>query len=72
MSYLEVKESPVPANQEEFDKRISDLLVKGLALEETRREIGKLYVLCPEFVLGSKLVSFWIGLNERELIRLMD
>ena len=70
MAYLEVKQM-TPVNQEQFDKRISDLLVRGLSLEETRQEMQKLHVLCPEFAIRSKLVSFWIEMNERELIRLM-
>lgn len=71
MAYLEVKQM-TPANQEQFDKRISDLLVRGLAFEETRQEIKNLIRQKPEFAVGSKLLSLWIGVNEREMIRLMD
>lgn len=70
MAYLEVKMTP--ANQEQFDKRISDLLVRGLAFEETRQEIKNLFRQKPEFAVKSKLLSLWIGVNAQELIRLMD
>lgn len=72
VGYLESQEPSTPKDQEQFDKEVSDLMVKGFDFAKTWQRIRELVLRSDKkFFMGSNLLKLWIKSNERAIIEAM-